>query len=439
MAHESVETLVIGAGISGLSYAHARGPEADLLVLEASEEAGGFMRTEQRGPYRYEWGPESIATGTPAVGELLSELGLPESPAPAAAKRRFIAQGGKLQALPAGPKGLLGTPLLSWRGKLRLLSEPWRDPSIGLSGSVAKFARHRLGQEVLDEFLDPFVAGIYAGDPEDLSLRAAFPRLAKMVDDHGSLFRGLRKGTGHKPSILSFEAGNGTVTGALAEHLGDRLRLATPVSKLTRGLGTWKVTTDGVTIECRRLVIATGARSAAVLLDGHSQVLSADLRSIPHESLASVHHAWEREQVAHALDGFGYLVPKKREAHHLGTLFSSSLRPGVAPEGQVLLRTFVGGAREPRALELEDTALVERTVGDMRPWLGLEGRPVEAWVHRHGAAIPRYDLEHPDRMLRFERAVRDQPGLSLLGIYLRGIGVPLRIERARDLARSHRG
>ena len=442
----SLDTLVIGAGISGLAYAHARGPDADLAVVEASDSTGGWVCTErgvwdvEGGELRYERGPEALRSGSPEVVALFSELALELVPAPRSAHKRFLCHRGKLVALT--PLSFLSSPLLSWGGKLRMLGEFRRDPRVALGGSLAEFVRHRFGQEVVESLLDPFVSGVWAGDPEQLSLRATFPDLARMVEEHGSvtkaLFKRKRDGAASAaPGLCKPRGGMGSLTRALAESLLPRLRLSTPVESLRRQGARFRVIAGGELFDCARVVVATSARAAAERLGEVSPEASRELATISFESLACVIHAWPRERVAHPLDGFGYLVPSREKRLHLGTLFSSSIDPGCAPRGTVLLRTLLGGARHPEVVEMSDPEILAIVEREVFPLLGLSGNPPWSRVLRYRSVLPRYDLAHPARLDAVDLALARTPGLHLLGNYLRGIGVPALIEAGRALAKQH--
>lgn len=430
------ETLVIGAGISGLTYAHARGPQADLLVLEGGERPGGLVRTATESGLRWEEGPEALQSGNAEVEALLRELGLATQEVPAGARRRWVVHRGRLVDVPMGPKALLRTPLLSARGKLRALSERWRDPNTALGGSVADFARHRLGGEILDALVDPLISGIYAGDPEQISLRGAFPEVARMVEEHGSLMGAMSARRGQpKPGLLKPSGGMSALTGALAAFLGDRLLLSTPVRSLRREGSIWVATANDGTYAAPILVLAVSARAASYLLRDCAPDASRELAAIQAENVVSIAHLWSRERVAHALDGFGYLVPSRERLRHLGTLFSSSIDPGACASERVLLRTMLGGARDLGAVERFDHEILDALRTELAPLLGLEGRPDWWRIVRHRGALPRYDLDHPRRLAELERALPE--GMSLLGNFLRGIGLTALIPAARTLARSH--
>jgi oxygen-dependent protoporphyrinogen oxidase len=437
--HESVETLVVGAGVSGLAYAHARGPSADLLVCEASGRAGGLVRTDATTipGVRFERGPEALQTGSAAMRELVGELGLAVDEAPATARRRYLVRGGRLHAVPTGPLGLLRTPLMSARGKLRLLAEPWREGQRGLDGSLADFVRHRLGQEALAALVDPLIGGIHAGDPEQLSLRATFPDLERAVRAHGSLFAALRaRRGGERPGLARPRGGMQALVDALARHLGPRLRTGCAIESLARDGQGWLAGTPVGSIRALRVVVALPARGAARLLERAAPEIAAAAAEVVSESLVGLVLAWPRARIGHALDGFGYLASSREGLAHLGTLFSSSIDPSVAPADTAVLRVLAGGARRPELVEVDERELVQRLLGEVRPLLDLQGDPTGTAVVRWRSTLPRYDLEHPIRLERLGRALPAHPGLILLGNWLRGIGLNTLVEQARRAARA---
>ena len=456
---ESVDTLVIGAGIAGLSYAHARG-DADLLVLDAAPRAGGLVRTGRaelpgQGALRFEWGPEALQDEAPELQALLRELSLEPRAAGAVGSRRYLCKDGRLVALPAAPKELLNSPLLSPTEKLRALSEPFRARDVGLEGSVAEFARHRFGEAVLQRFVDPFVSGVYAGDPELLSLRAAFPKVHALVAEHGSVLGGLKARAKAKrkagdeavgtPGLFTLDGGFAALIDALAARLGARLRLGQRVVALRREAEGWlaqaQPVADGapppaVELRARRLVLALPVAATARLLQDVAPDIARELADMTSESIVSLSHAWPRERVGHALDGFGYLVPSVEQRLHLGTLFSSSLAPSCAPRGVVLLRTLLGGARRPRMVEWPDEELLAELSAGVAPLLELRGEPLWAHVVRQRAALPRYDLRHPQRLAAVDAALARTPGLLLLGNWRQGVSVTALVDAARRAARA---
>ncbi|MHC4846543.1 MAG: protoporphyrinogen oxidase [Planctomycetota bacterium] len=444
-----VGTIVVGAGVSGLAYAHARGADADLVVLEAAGHAGGLVRTTEVEGLRYEWGPEALQDNAPETLALMDELGLAPVAAAPEAQKRFVMHEGELIALPAGPGDFMKSKLLSLPGKLRALTEPMRKSDRALDGSVADFVRHRLGKQVLERLVDPFVTGIYAGDPELIAVRSAFPMLVEMVSEHGSLMGGLKarakarreagEEKGGMPGLMTVAGGLGGLVGAMADTLGDRLHLDCAVTSIEKDASGWTVQTGHGAFRAERLVVSLNVTAAARLMQQPLPELGEALSNMTTESVVSISHAWKREDVAHPLDGFGYLIPGGEQRSHLGTLFSSTIEPTCAPDGMVLMRTLLGGARNPRLIDWPDEELLGVLRDDVGPVLGFSGDPQWAVVVRNRAALPRYDLAQPARQDRIDALLDATPGLHLLGNHRRGISCNNLIEASRALAREHAG
>ena len=439
----TVDTIVVGGGIAGLTYAHALGEAADVVVLEAGVRPGGLIRTHRHGKHHVECGPEALLDNSPPTRELIAELGLQVVEAdPAARKRYILDRKGRLIAVPTGPVAFLTSPLLGPLAKLRLFTEPFRSRDVGLDGSIADFVRHRLGPQALERLVDPALSGIYAGDPEKLSLRASFPLGHELVSEHGSLFKGMmarckarareRKAAAaaggqpaerRSPTLIGVEGGMQRLPEALGAALGGRLRTSTPVARVRREGTRWVAEGPEGRWEARRLVLAVPAANVAELLATDEPALSQQAGSMVSEAVVSVAHAWQRQSVAHPLDAFGYLVPSSLGLNHLGTLFSSSIQPGRWEPGQVVLRTLMGGARHPELVERDDASLlglIRREVGEV---LGIRdgAEPAHLHVSRWTTALPRYDLDQVERQDAIDGLLAQRSGLHILGNHRRGI------------------
>jgi oxygen-dependent protoporphyrinogen oxidase len=431
MSDFETDTLVIGAGISGLSAAHAllragRG----VLVAEAAGRAGGNIRSRHEAGFILEDGPNTVAASHAELWRHFEELGVAGELVEAERRgaRRYVLRGGEPVALPASPPALVRSPLLSARAKLRLLAEPLV-PHARHDESVAAFFARRLGAEPVAALVDPFVSGVFAGDPAALSMRAAFPRLWELEQRHGSLLRGMlagrrRRGPRPRRAIISFRKGLETWPLALARALGERLWLSAPVRALRRGDAGWEATVERAgapaRVRARTVVLATPAHAAAQLLQ---QPEARALAAIPYPSVSVVHLGYRREDVAHPLDGFGLLVPAREGRALLGSLWPAALFPERAPEGQVLTTNFVGGARRPELAMDDDEGLIARTHAELVALLGVRGQPVIARVARWPLAIPQYVAGHSERVDALAQLERRLPGLHLLANYRGGIGV----------------
>lgn len=425
---------VIGGGMAGLTAAfRLKAKGYDVTVFEAAAVPGGVIQSVQRDGYLVEYGPNALQTSSPALDILIAEAGLEGEVVDAnpAARRRYVVQAGRPVALPTSPPALLNTSLVSWRARLRLLREPLVRPAPPeAEETVAAFVRRRLGPDWLAYVADPFVAGVFAGDPSRLALRHAFPRVHALEQTHGSLLLGQLRASragGAARRMVSFRQGLHMLPTALARPLGDHLRLNTRVTALQPDGKAWQVTADGH--EGRRetrfdaVVTALPLPRLAPLLAPAAGDVGA-FTEVVHPPVRIVALGYPRPAVAHPLDGFGMLVPSAEGTFRiLGTLFSSTLFPGRAPAGHVLLTTFVGGTRHP-ALALSDAATVQRVVeDDLGRLLGIQGGPSFVCHVQWPQAIPQYDVGYGAVKALADRLEQAHPGLALAGSFRQGVSV----------------
>jgi protoporphyrinogen/coproporphyrinogen III oxidase len=428
---------VVGAGLAGLTAAYRlkrRGFR--VVVYEASERAGGVVRTERRDGYLAELGPNSMSGVGGPVAELFTQLGLDASRVEAQreAKKRYIVRKGKLVALPTSPSQLLTTRLLSNGAKLAVFGEPMVEPGDSpMEESVATFVRRRFNQEVLDYVANPFVGGIFAGDPEQLSARHALPRLHDLEHTHGSVMKALGqmlragRGTGAPggPTLVSFAAGLQEIPEAFTRELRPELRLKAPVTQIRSGPKGWTVSAAYQASELYDGVIyaapAHRADEIDLSFDGDDRIKT--LASIDHPPVGVLVLGFRRADIAHKLDGFGCLVPDVERRNVLGVIFSSSVFPGRAPEGHVLLTSFVGGMRNPDLANADLSTLTARVLDDLRLLLGVRGEPTFRTFHLWPKAIPQYALSYGRFKEIMDDAERRNPGLALTGSYREGVAV----------------
>ena len=439
---------VIGGGLTGLAAAcHLRQLGAEPLLLESSPRVGGAIRSSREGDWLHEAGPNTLLANTPVVTEFLAHLGLASRTLtpPPTARHRYVLRGGIPRALPGSPPALLGGNFFSWLSKLRLLREPFvARAAPDADESIADFTRRRLGREFLDYAVNPFVAGIYAGDPARLSVRHGFPKLHALEQRHGSLLRGLlaARRTAPRGGIVSFPEGLEEIPRAAAALLGPAaLALGAGITALAPAPGDqWLVrwgTPSGAHEEIfSRILIALPAAAAARLpLPAAAARALAILPTISHPPVASVFLGFTRAAVAHPLDGFGLLVPAIESRRTLGTLFSSSLFPGRAPADHVALTTFVGGTRQPENALLDDEALIALVLADLVTSLGVTGAPRFARIVRWPRAIPQYEVGYARFEAAFAAAERACPGLHFGGHARDGVALGACIESGQRLAR----
>ncbi len=431
---------VVGGGLAGLTAAYRlKQREIRVVLYEASDRLGGVIRTERDDGYLADLGPNSLAAPTPEVATLLAHLGLESSIVPASptARKRFIVKKNKLVPLPMSPSEILTTRLLSQSAKLAVFGEPLVDQfDSPMEESIAGFVRRRFNQEVLDYVANPYVAGVYAGDPEQLSVRHALPRLYGLERHHGSVLKAFmgnsrekkkRKKAGEEPPapFVSFREGMEQLPAALARELHAEVRLKAPVTSIRVGPKGWTIGAAFQASELYDGVILTvpshGIDELDLDLPAGDRLKT--LGSITYPSVAVVVLGFRREDVTHPLDGFGFLVPEVERRHVLGVIFSSSLFPGRAPDGHVTLTAFVGGVRNPDLANADVPTITARVLDDLRLLLGAKGEPTFRAFHLWSKAIPQYDLTYSRFKEIMDDVERRNPGLALAGAYREGVAV----------------
>lgn len=451
-------TLVIGGGLSGLSVAHRLlelDPSHDVRVLEASARVGGWLDTVERDGFIIETGPDSIVTDKPAALALVRRLGLEgevirtrKSP-----RGAYVVRGGRLVKVPAGFSLMAPTQLMPWattpavslRAKLRagmdLFFRPQKRPG---EQSVAEFVRRHFGPEILDRLAQPLVAGIYGGDPERLSLNATMPRFIDMERQSGSVVRAMlaraRGDDGQSDGaryglFVAFRRGMRTLIDGLSDRLEGRIELHQPVVRVAKVPDGFLVeTAAGQRREAQNLVLALPAWASGELLAPVDAELSRALGAIAYGSAATVTMAWPREAIPHPLAGFGFVVPSIEKRRVLAATFSSVKWEGRAPEGQALIRVFVGGTHAPALASLSDSHLCTIAREELAELLGVVAPPTFSLVRRYERAMPQYHVGHLDRAQAVEARQAATPGLHVVGNALRGVGIPDTIRYAEAAA-----
>jgi oxygen-dependent protoporphyrinogen oxidase len=444
---------IVGGGISGLAAALTlTRAGVPFVLLESSPRWGGRILSERAGGFLLEGGPDSLFAQKPGPIELCRELGLGDRLLPARDPRTvYVAKAGRLHALPPGlaagaPSDLrafLGSRLFSWPGKIRMGLEcvvPRKGPD--QDESIADFFRRRLGREALALVGDPLLAGIHAGDPERLSLRATMPRLSEIEQRSGSLARGLgcarRPAAPPAPVFYTLRGGLGEMVDAVLRLLPPgQFRTRCPVRRVVRAAGRYELTLeDGTVVRVRDLVLAVPPPVGSRLLAELDLELAAWLLEIPCAGTATVALGFRREDVGHPLDGHGLLIPRAEGLRTTACTFVSSKYPYRTPEGHVLLRAFVGGVRDRLSPGVGSEELVATVLGELGPLLGLRGGPVLARAFAWPEAMPQMEVGHVERMRAFDDRLQRWPGLCVIGAGLRGTGIADAVGEGRRAAEA---
>jgi protoporphyrinogen/coproporphyrinogen III oxidase len=430
---------IVGAGVTGLTAAYRlkqRGSR--VVVYEATDRIGGAIKSERRNGYLAELGPNSLATPSAGVAALVTELGLDSRRITTApeARTRYIVRRGRLVRLPMSPAELLTSRLFSNTAKLAIFGEPLLEASDShVDESVAAFVRRRFNQEVVEYLANPLVAGTFAGDPEQLSVRHALPQLQALERTQGSLMKAFvqkmkgrqanSQGQSGSGSVMSFREGLQELADALGRELASELRLRSPVTQLRQSARGWTVGAAFQTPELYDAVIyAAPAHSLDEIdLDLPGGERLSTLASIAHPPVAVLALGFRREQVSHPLDGFGFLTPEVERRRVLGAVFSSTIFPDRAPAGHVMLTVFVGGARDPDFVQADPQTLTARVLDDLRVLLGVQGEPTFRAVQVWPKAIPQYVLGYGRFKDIADEVERRNPGLLLAGTYRDGVSL----------------
>lgn len=435
------DAIIIGGGITGLTAGYLLQKKGlDVAVIERRPRPGGPIQSLEHEGYLLEKGPNSLLLPDKWAEEFLHEIGLgPEiqetSPL---AKKRYIVRKGRPVAVPGSLLQAVTTPLFSLKAKLGFLGEPFRKRDRNTdenTESVAQFVKRRMGQEFLDYAINPFVRGVYAGDPEELVLKHAFPLMLKFEREGGSLTRGALKhkkaakdGSNFKKRSINFKEGLATLPKTLARKLGNRLWLGTTVVALNRNDQGWQVTwkKDGENFE-------GFAKNVIVCLPSHGikrltwpEPITQRFLKAPDLVYPTVHClalGFDRAQIDHPLDGFGVLVPSKERFDILGALFNSSMYPNRAPEGQCLLTAMLGGRQRPDLADASEEELVRYATSDLNKLLGVRGKPVFHQLTTWPQAIPQYSQAFGPWKKSIEELETDYSDLHFGGHAIDGISI----------------
>jgi len=438
-----MKILVLGAGISGLSIAFwLTNDDFDLTVLETKNEPGGSMETRRKNGFLIDYGPNSGLETTPLIGKIVEEVGLKNEMiyASKTANKRYILKNNQLYALPTGPVAFLKTGLFSSKAKFRLLAEPFIGKSEeGYYQSISEFVKRRLGQEFLDYAINPFVAGVFAGNPDQLSVQSAFPKLYRLEELYGGLVKGLILGARERKKkaeiskqharLFSFKNGMQDLPKAIAGKLSDKVKYNCRVEKIMKFGDKFNVLYHqrGSSEEniFDIVISAVPAYTAASIFSDFDVALSKHLTEIYYPPVKVLYLGFRKDAIGQPLDGFGFLIPEKEKKPFLGAIFSSTIFPYRAKENLAAFTLFIGGARSPELLENDNEKLVNRVLLEFKEIMKIDVKEDPTFIEERmwPKGIPQYTLGYIEHERYFEKFEMDNPGLFLGGNYRGGISV----------------
>ncbi len=453
---------VIGGGISGLATAFAIEREAaganlevETLIIEKEQRLGGKIWSRQEEGYLCEWGPNGFLDNKPMTLELCAQLGIGQHllRSDDNARKRFIYSNKRLNRLPENAMSFLQSPLISWPGKMRLAAElviPRK--TAGDDETLADFGRRRLGAEALDKLISPMVSGIFAGNPEEMSLKSCFPRIYELEQEYGGLIRAMLKlakkkraeqqagkvvasAAGPGGVLTSFSGGIQYLTDSVARQVKGQTLFGHGLRRLTPKKGGFLLELeDGSSHEAEFVITALPAYALADILAEQASQAAELLNEIPYAPMNVVCFGYEKTAVAHDLNGFGYLIPRAEGCSTLGTLWDSSIFSRRAPEGKVLLRSMMGGATNPQAITLSEGEVIAKTQHDLKQIMGIQCDPEFIRVFRHSQAIPQYTQGHATRVAGIMDNLSHLPDLLVTGNAFSGISLNDCINAANKMA-----
>ena len=467
---EPKRIVIIGGGMSGLAAAHRLierrrecGIDLDVQLLEAKDTVGGSIETQTRDGFLLEGGPDAFITAKPWAIALCRRLGIADSVIQTNQKHRraFIVRKGKLHPIPEGfvllaptriwPFAL--TRLFSWPGKLRMAMDlvlP-RGPRGG-DQSLGDFVRRRLGRQALERVAQPLVSGIYASDPNTLSLRATMPRFLELEAKHRSLILGMRAGqkaagenassdSGARYSIfVTMRRGMASLVDAVAQRLPQgTVRTGCPVIQLQPHISgdRWSIEVKGGDrIDADGVVLAAPAYALVDMLERGAPDVAARMKDINYASTLTVNLAFNRRDIGHRLDAFGLVVPAVEGMAMIGATFANVKFAGRAPEGKALIRAFVGGALNPWAFDIDDREVVRRVLSELRGLIRVGGDPLFWTIHRWPRAMAQFPVGHLDRVRRIDELLGNYAPAATAGNAFAGGGVPDCVHRGETAAET---
>ncbi len=432
---------ILGAGISGLTTAYWLDKEGyEVKILEAANEPGGSMQTCRVEGFLVDFGPNSGLETTPLIGHIVDEVGLTKEMiyASESSSKRYILRNDRLHPLPMNPLLFIRTKLFSTKAKMRLAAEPFIGKSNdGYYQSMSEFVSRRLGQEFLDYAIDPFVSGVFAGDPNKLSVKSAFPKLYRLEELYGGLIKGMIKGAKERKrsaeqskqsaKMFSFISGMQTFPKAIANKLNDKIEYKCKVQSVERNNDCWKVNYEKnggkqeVISDC--VLSTVPAYVASAIFNRLDKNLSKHFEEIYYPPVMVLYLGFKKISIGQPLDGFGYLIPSKEKKSYLGAIWSSAIFPNRCDDDNAAFTLFIGGARSPHLFETEENKLIEQVLVEFKQTMKINSDPVFMRSRTWQKAIPQYNIGYIEHENYFDKFEKENPGVFLGGNYRGGIAV----------------
>lgn len=442
--------VIIGGGISGLSLAYfllEHKPSLDIIVLESERKAGGKIWTDKMDGFLCEGGVNGFLDNRPKTLELSSKLALSPLRSNNNARKRYIFSDRKLHLLPESPPAFFASNLLSLSGRLRIVWEMFVPKWTGGEETLAQFAKRRLGKEAYEKLIDPMASGIFAGDPEKMSLKSCFPKVYNLEQKYGSLIKAMLKlqkeakktgkkvGAGPGGVLTSFYDGMETIIKALTAYFGERVKTNSKAVSIDKKGNNYVIYLEnGSNIEAEYVAIAAPAYAASEIVKGIDKNLSLTLHEINYSSISVACLGYKRNKIQYSLDGFGFLIPFRAGRKILGTLWDSSIFPNRAPEGYVLLRSMIGGARKQELALMPEGRIIDLVASELKDIMGIAVNPDFVRVYTHKRGIPQYLVGHGKRLEMIDAVISKFKGFYITGNAYRGIGVNDCIDNSYKLA-----
>ena len=439
MSNKSV--VIVGAGISGLTTAYWLNKDGfDVKILESKSDAGGAMETIREKGFLVDFGPNSGLETTPLIRKIVDEVGLSNEMIYAndSSNKRYILKNGELHALPTSLPAFIRTKLFSPKAKFRVLAEPFIGKSDdGYYQSIAQFVRRRLGQEFLDYAIDPFVSGVFAGDPHKLSVKSAFPKLYRLEEIYGGLGKGLIKGAKERKKraeqskqsakMFSFINVIQTFPKAIASKLSDKIVYECKVQSIELRDNKWRLKYDKngkiEEINSDYILSTIPVQNAAKVFSGLDNNFQQHSDIIYYPPVMVLYLGFNKKEIGKNLDGFGYLIPSKEKKSFLGAIWTSTIFPNRCDDDKAAFTLFIGGARSPYLFDIEKEKLLGKVLSEFKNIMQIKTDPVFIKERMWQRAIPQYNLGYIEHENYFDNFEKENPGIFISGNFRGGISV----------------